>query len=148
MFVVGIHRPPGRCVLYLPACMGLLPTPKQPQPERLKDWYPYYAGFTAGFAHAVLNEFFASAETLLDPWNGSGTTTAVGAVRGIVCTGIDINPAMTVIAKARLTPITVRESLVPIAREILQAGDVVRLPAWDRDPLGQLTSDRYIAVRP
>jgi hypothetical protein len=117
--------------------MGLLPTPKQPQPERLKDWYPYYAGFTARFAHAALDEFFAGAATLLDPWNGSGTTTAVAAVRGVVSTGIDVNPAMTVIARARLTPTTVRDSLVPIGREILKAGDGVVPPARGRDPLGQ-----------
>jgi hypothetical protein len=117
--------------------MGLLPTPKQPQLERLKDWYPYYAGFTAQFASAAMEAFFAGAATLLDPWNGSGTTTTVATIRGITATGIDINPTMTIIARARLTPISVRESLVPIAREILQAGDEAGWRSSDADALAQ-----------
>jgi hypothetical protein len=115
--------------------MGLLPTPKQAQLERLKDWYPYYAGFTARFARAAVEQFFAGAGSLLDPWNGSGTTTAVAAARGIVSIGVDINPAMTVIAKARLAPVSVRDSLVPIGREILQAEDEGGLQPWTHDPL-------------
>lgn len=39
---------------------------------------------------------------MLDPWNGSGTTTSVATKFGIRSTGVDINPALAVVAKARL----------------------------------------------
>jgi hypothetical protein len=101
--------------------MSSPPTPKQPQPEKLKDWYPYYAGFTSDFVDAVLSTYFEASCYLLDPWNGSGTTTAVAAARGRSCVGIDINPAVTVVARARLTPCSVRDSLGPLANEIALA---------------------------
>lgn len=53
----------------------------------------------------------------------------------MVCTGLDINPVMTVVARARLTPTTIRESLEPVAQEILMAA-ARDLPAErDTDPL-------------
>ncbi len=39
---------------------------------------------------------------VLDPWNGSGTTTTVAAELGLDCVGVDLNPAMVVVAKAAL----------------------------------------------
>lgn len=38
---------------------------------------------------------------IVDPWNGSGTTTDVSACLGARAQGFDINPAMVVIAKSR-----------------------------------------------
>jgi DNA modification methylase len=65
--------------------------------------YPYYAGFSSGFVGDVLRELdLAHGATILDPWNGSGTTTDVAARHGYVSVGYDINPAATVIASARL----------------------------------------------
>lgn len=39
---------------------------------------------------------------ILDPWNGSGTTTLAASLRGISSIGIDLNPAMCVVAKSRI----------------------------------------------
>lgn len=65
--------------------------------------YRYYAGFSTEFVGDVLDLLGAGMEdVVLDPWNGSGTTTLVAARRGIGCVGIDINPVMAVVAKARL----------------------------------------------
>lgn len=98
-------------------------SPKQPQPERHRDWYPYYAGFTERFVGEVLDKHAAGAESVIDPWNGSGTTTVSCAHRGIRAAGVDINPALTVIARARLAPRSIYESLSPEALAIL---DVAR----------------------
>jgi hypothetical protein len=38
---------------------------------------------------------------VLDPWNGSGTTTLVASMRGIRSTGYDLNPALVIVARAR-----------------------------------------------
>jgi hypothetical protein len=117
--------------------MPELPTPKQPQPEHLKDWYPYYAGYTEAFASAVLEEHFTKAASIFDPWNGSGTTTAAAAQREIKCIGIDINPVMTVISRARVTPSSVRESLRPIALEIVDVSTRCVPPSRASEPLGR-----------
>lgn len=114
-----------------------MPTSKQPQAERLKDWYPYYAGFPSDFATSVLENHFSTVSHLVDPWNGTGTTTTVAARRGLRCAGFDINPAVTVVARARLTPTSVRDSLEPIADEILVAA-LRDAPEWrDDEPLAR-----------
>ena len=38
----------------------------------------------------------------MDPWNGTGTTTTCAGVRGIKSIGVDINPVMYVVAKAKM----------------------------------------------
>ena len=64
--------------------------------------YRYYAGFSTEFVSDVFDLLKASAaDVVLDPWNGSGTTTLVGARRGIETLGLDINPVMVVVARGR-----------------------------------------------
>ncbi len=63
--------------------------------------YRYYPGYSRSFVRDILAEWPRS-DIVLDPWNGSGTTTAVAAELGFQCIGIDLNPAMVVIAKAAL----------------------------------------------
>lgn len=110
-------------------------TPKQPQSERHRDWYPYYAGFSTLFVASTLSRHLDSAAKLLDPWNGAGTTTAVAAARGLRVTGLDINPAATLVARARLTPVGIRSSLAPLADEIVVAAERTRPFITPDDPL-------------
>lgn len=112
-------------------------TTKQPQPERLRDWYPYYAGFSNAFVAATLDRHFQDTRTLLDPWNGSGTTSVVAAGRGLAVVGLDVNPAVTLIARARLTPVAVGDSLLPMADEIVTAASRGTHVPWRDDPLGR-----------
>ena len=99
-----------------------------PNPKRsLRDasgrdsWYPFYPGFSTEFASWVLtNVADADGQTLLDPWNGSGTTTATAAQHGMRALGIDLNPAMVVIAKAKLLDPLDVASIRPLGRQILK----------------------------
>jgi DNA modification methylase len=111
------------------------PTPKQPAPEHRRDWYPYYAGFTEDFVTGVLKSHLGRASSVVDPWNGSGTTTVVCARQGLRSAGLDIIPSLTVIARARLTPDSVKDSLVPIGREILDSARRQRQDVDAEDPL-------------
>ena len=63
--------------------------------------YWYYAGYSRAFVRDILAEW-PRHQAILDPWNGSGATTTVAAELGLRCTGIDLNPAMVVIARAAL----------------------------------------------
>ena len=47
--------------------------------DPVDSWYRYYAGYSAGFVEQALKESAATAGLLLDPWNGTGTTTVVAA---------------------------------------------------------------------
>ena len=88
-----------------------------------RSWYDYYAGYSAEFVEDVLEALVPSNETSLvvvDPWNGSGTTTAVAAAKGHAVVGIDRNPALVTIAKGRHLPVSsVEESLQPLRAEIV-----------------------------
>lgn len=66
-------------------------------------WYPYYAGFSYEFAKSVLTATLDGRRTVvLDPWNGSGTTTAAAAHLGHATVGLDLNPVAVVIARSKL----------------------------------------------
>jgi hypothetical protein len=77
--------------------------PKLTSPKlRVKDdFFPFYAGFSKEFVAALIDDH-SGLGLVVDPWNGSGTTTTVAAMRGSYAAGYDINPAMTVVAKANL----------------------------------------------
>lgn len=110
-------------------------SPKQPQPEHQRDWYPYYAGFTQQFVDAVISSHGKRARNLLDPWNGTGTTTLAAAKRGLGGAGIDINPALTIIARSRLTPRNLADGLVSSARALIAAAEGREAPRAVADPL-------------
>jgi len=65
------------------------------------QWFPYYAGFSSDFARQLIaSGALAEGSTLMDPWNGSGTTTSSAALNGCKALGFDLNPVMAVVAKA------------------------------------------------
>lgn len=69
----------------------------------LEGWYPYYAGYTEQFAEGIIAAGSGGSPLrILDPWNGSGTTTRAGASLGHQATGFDINPVATLVASAKL----------------------------------------------
>ena len=119
--------------VYQPAAP--LISPKQHPRGKRRDWYPYYAGFTEEFAEGLLAEHLSDSTLVLDPWSGSGTTGAVCARLGIPSIGVDINPALTVVARARLTPNPGDESLLCLGRRILQVAQDVHPKPDDEDPL-------------
>ncbi|MEW7313577.1 DNA methyltransferase [Buttiauxella gaviniae] len=66
-------------------------------------WYSYYAGFSSDFVNSIIDGLqMPCTSIILDPWNGSGTTTLAASLRGISSIGIDLNPAMCVVAKSRI----------------------------------------------
>jgi SAM-dependent methyltransferase len=114
-----------------------LPNPKRDRSSLTgrAAWYPYYAGFSASFAQAVLEQLAGPTNSrVLDPWNGSGTTTAVTAGNGFDGFGFDLNPVMVVVARARLLNKRERTSLVPLAKLIINTRMVYHDPLAS-DPL-------------
>lgn len=86
-----------------------------------EGFFPYYAGYPENFARALLKSATLPKHALvLDPWNGSGTTTFSASQLGLESQGFDINPAMIVIARARLLPTSEADSLEPLARDTVK----------------------------
>lgn len=104
---------------------------------RAEGWYRYYAGFSPEFVQDALQIVEAGSEPLnvLDPWVGAGTTCAIAANRGHLTTGVDINPALVVIAKARLLQSDISESLSALTEEIIAGADRAPLPNASDEPL-------------
>lgn len=86
-----------------------------------EGFFPYYAGFPEQFARELLQSADLQAgAVVLDPWNGSGTTTYTASKLGLESIGIDLNPVMIIIARARLLAESEADSLRPLAATILR----------------------------
>src|SRR5277367_1947733 len=84
-------------------------------------WYRYYPGFSERFARSVLKSArLRDGDWVLDPWNGSGTTTATATELGINVRGYDQNPVKAVVAKARCLDAADYSSLRPRASALLR----------------------------
>lgn len=99
-------------------------------------FFPYYAGYPESFARALLKSANLSKEAIiLDPWNGSGTTTFSASQLGLVSKGFDLNPVMIVIARARLLPPSEADTLDSLARETVKGVRADRRILLPDDPL-------------
>ncbi len=99
-----------------------------------EGFFPYYAGYAETFARAILDSAqLPAGGVVLDPWNGSGTTTLVASRLGLTALGLDLNPVMAVVARARLLPPSEADHLKPLAATIVPDNAVQ--PPIDNDPL-------------
>lgn len=100
--------------------------------DPVDSWYRYYAGYSAGFVDQSLEELAESAELVLDPWNGTGTTTVVAASKNVSAVGFDVNPALVVVSRARLLGAGVWASIDPLGHDVVSHAAGIEL---DEDPL-------------
>lgn len=104
-------------------------------------WFPYYAGFSAEFVSDALSLLATRPNpVVLDPWLGAGTTGELSAQFGYSFRGYDVNPAMLIVARARVVaPAELSDvdnkiaGILGKARELLKTHAIPKL----RDPLEQ-----------
>jgi hypothetical protein len=85
-------------------------------------WFGYYAGYSTSFVDEALTYLHLDQEArVLDPWNGSGTTIDVADRRGFRGVGYDLNPAVVLVARARLLRSDVRPSHRSLGHAIVRA---------------------------
>ena len=119
-----------------------LSSPKRKTIGRLRRsiLYDFYAGYSESFATDVLNGIVANNRDLVvyDPWNGSGTTTWAAAKLRCRAIGVDANPAMVVVAKARLAERRALKSLKE-SSQLLSPSELTGTTQdiLPRDPLNQ-----------
>ena len=110
------------------------------------DWYPYYAGYAQGFVSDVIDLLeITPDQTILDPWNGSGTTTQVAMQKGIHAYGYDINPVMVIVANSKALSNITYDFLINLAYDIVEecSGSRRCIPIIG-DPLSYWLQDRSI----
>lgn len=82
--------------------------------------FPYYAGYSADFTDTLIQSLgVAKGSIILDPWNGSGTTMRSAMASGAHAVGVDLNPAMVIVAKAGLWSSLESTSLESLSRHII-----------------------------
>lgn len=112
-----------------------------------ESWYSYYAGFAPSFAADVLQRVPKTKPNVLDPWNGSGTTTQVAHDSGLSVVGYDLNPVMVLVAKARLLGPEISPSEVSLCQKIVSTAANVQAVPQD-DPLARWLLPRAVkAIR-
>lgn len=119
---------------------GLIRNPKpNPMPRgRASAWYEYYAGYSEDFvSDSLVSLRLPVGSRIADPWNGSGTTTAIARLRGYAAVGFDVNPALVVVAKGRILDRQVLPSLAALTADTLKKARARhRNPVWAHpDPL-------------
>lgn len=104
-------------------------------------WYEYYAGFSPSFVQDALALSAAKPgeALILDPWNGSGTTTDVSLRKGFDATGFDLNPVMVIVAKARTLQGDIKKSIASLFEEIFLRASATAQDFED-DPLTEWLS--------
>ena len=99
----------------------------------IENWYPYYAGYTEEFTRGVLKLVGEGGPlTVLDPWNGSGTTTRVAQEMGHNAIGFDLNPVASLVASAKIVHPDDASNVTGLAKRLSKAE---RLDVAPDDPL-------------
>lgn len=104
----------------------LVQSPKRDRQVRTgwEGFFPYYAGYPESFARKVIESSnLKGGSLILDPWNGSGTTTFSAAQLGFKAIGLDLNPVMVIISRARILPFSEADALQPLSKAILAGAD-------------------------
>jgi hypothetical protein len=84
---------------------------------------------------------------VLDPWNGSGTTTRVAHSLGHEAIGFDLNPVLTVIARARLLDLALTPSVKALAADIVRhSRDLETVPEGPDRLLGFIFDSETVPV--
>lgn len=100
--------------------------------------FPYYAGYSKEFVDRILGSVEVERNGIvLDPWNGSGTTTIAAYEHGFQSLGIDLNPVMIIVAKARMMSKQEHPSIMPLAISIMEwvSKNYRSIELTDGDPL-------------
>lgn len=114
-------------------CLPLDAKRKPTSQTGIESWYPYYAGYTEEFTRGVLRLLGEGvALTVLDPWNGSGTTTRIAHEMGHRPIGFDLNPVANLVASAKIVHLDDAAHVTGLAKRLAEAKPV---QIEDDDPL-------------
>lgn len=119
--------------------MAVISNPKQytsASKSRGQKVFPYYAGYSEEFAESVIDELKLHQDSIiLDPWNGSGTTSIASYKKGFKSIGVDLNPVMILVSKASFVSKLDIPSLMPLANNFLNRINLSEIETNGKDVL-------------
>jgi hypothetical protein len=122
-------------------------TIQSPKRDALRDrqWYDFYAMYSPQFVDSILTSVsFGKQDCILDPWNGTGTTTSAAWHLGVNALGLDLNPAMVLIARGRLLQQKDIVRLRDVGKNIEQMKKPVGFRLGNHDPLQDFFADKTV----
>ena len=76
----------------------------------LHDWYPYLEGYSPAFVQGIVRRYAPSANTILDPFCGSGTTALVVASMDRVGLFAEVNPVCRFVTETKARALSLNEA--------------------------------------
>ena len=106
------------------------------------SWHPYYAGYAEMFVETAIDYLkLTERDIVLDPWNGSGTTSLVCGRRDINTIGFDVNEAMNIFSMAKSSfCLYSKDSIIQAGKDISSELMNCQSMIDDKDPLLQFMS--------
>ncbi len=89
--------------------------------EPLHCWYPLLEGYSPQFVEHILNEYAPSAERILDPFSGTGTTPLTASRRGCLAYYAEVNPLLQFLTAAKIRALSVAPGRRRTASERMKA---------------------------
>lgn len=77
--------------------------------EPLHDWYPYLEGYSPAFVETVLARFCPDADSVLDPFSGTGTTPLTASRLGKTAYFAEINPVLQFLTACKVDALQMRD---------------------------------------
>ncbi|MHC2415871.1 DNA modification methylase [Bradyrhizobium diazoefficiens] len=107
----------------------------------LHEWYPYLEGYSPDFVNSIIDNYAPKAETILDPFCGSGTTALIAALRGRKGFYAEVNPMCRFVIEAKLAALRLpRQQLESIASELEAYADRIEEKLSKSKPNANLKS--------
>ena len=111
--------------------------------EPFARWYPYLEGYSTQFVESILEKYTPNAQTILDPFAGTGTTAFAASQLNKTAYFCEINPVLQFMS---LTKIRIRRlkwsQRSALARALTQAK--VSLKELEKFPLSYILHQTYI----
>ncbi len=119
------------------------PKREQRRCHNRQSWYPFYASFSLRFAEALISSAgLPRGALIVDPWNGTGTSSLAAASLGHLVRGFDLNPVMVIAARAKLLD---DAELVAVDNTASRFPAISRLALpVEADPLSSWLSDESV----
>ncbi|MFC1869843.1 DNA methyltransferase [Chloroflexota bacterium] len=98
--------------------------------DKLNGVCPYFTMFPLEFPLRILKRYARTAESVLDPFSGRGTTNYAARLLGMTSFGIDSSPVAFALTEAKLANAT-PQSIIVSAKNILHSASKVEVPVGD-----------------
>ena len=136
---VGTGQLPGLGGDHPFAIDGIQATYRGGHREPLHAWYPLLEGYSPAFVEAVLQRYCPDAETVLDPFAGTGTTPLTAARLGKRALFCEVNPVLQFVVSVKAEIVQMQNA----ARKSL-AGRVLELSESFQDSMSRAGPDERL----